>query len=334
MNKRRATLADIAEAAGVSLMTVSRAINNKPGVSDDLRRTILALAEEMGYRPNQIARGLATSLTASIGLVVPDNTNPFFAQIARGVEDAAYENGYNIFLMNSNEEPPRERAALDSLWEKDIDGVILCSSRLPAQELELQVQRFPAMVLLNRDSIAPQSNLIMVNVNDLRGAELGIRHFLAIGRKRIAYIAGPVTSTSSRRRLEGYQSNIKAAGLPLDAQLIEAASPNTEGGRAAAEALLARRPDLDAIFAFNDLVAVGAVQVCQEYGRRVPQDVAVIGVDDIPLATIFRPQLTTLHVNLAQIGHLAMRTLLDIINGDGSPASIQVEPELIVRESA
>lgn len=332
--KKRAILADIAEAVGVSLMTVSRAINNKPGVSDELRQTILALAEEMGYRPNQIARGLATSLTASIGLVVPDNTNPFFAQIARGVEDAAYENGYGIFLMNSNEELARERAALDSLWEKDIDGVILCSSRLPAQDLEAQVQRFPAMVVFNRESLLPHPNLITVNVNDHRGAELAVQHFLAMGRKRIAYIAGSITSTSSKRRLEGYQSNIKAAGLPLDSQLIEPASPNTEGGRAAAEALLARRPGLDAIFAFNDLVAVGAVQVCLEAGKSVPEDVAVIGVDDIPLATIFRPQLTTLHVNLAQIGHLSTRTLLDIINRDSSTASIQIEPELYLRDSA
>lgn len=332
--KKRTTLAHIAEAAGVSLMTVSRAINSKTGVSDNLRQTILSLAEEMGYRPNLIARGLATSLTASIGLVVPDNTNPFFAQIARGVEDAAYENGYSIFLMNSNEEPARERAALDSLWEKDIDGVILCSSRIPLQELEEQIQRFPAMVVLNRDSLSPQPNLIVVNVNDQRGAQLAIQHFLAIGRNKIAYIGGPAASNSSKRRLEGYQSNIKAGGLPLDSQLIETTSPNTEGGRAATAALLARRPDLDAIFAFNDLVAVGAVQVCQEAGKRVPEDVAVIGVDDIPLATIFRPQLSTLHVNMAQIGRLATRTLLDIITGDGSPASIQVEPELYLRDSA
>ncbi len=126
---RRPTLSDIAKAANVSLMTVSRAINGKPGVSEDLRLSLMSLAEEMGYRPNQIARGLATSRTATIGLVVPDNTNPFFAQIARGVEDTAFSQAYNIFLVNTVEDPVRERAALDSLWQKDIDGLILCSSR-------------------------------------------------------------------------------------------------------------------------------------------------------------------------------------------------------------
>jgi LacI family transcriptional regulator len=330
----RPTLADIAEAAGVSLMTVSRAINHKPGVSEKLRQRILSIAQEMGYRPNQIARGLATRLTTAVGLVVPDNTNPFFAQIARGVEDAAYAHHYNIFLVNTNEEPKRELDALDSLWAKEIDGVILCSSRLPVEGLEAQIQRFPAMVVVNRGKLTPRPNLTTVNVDDHRGAQLALQHLLAKGRQRIAYIAGPPASTSSQRRLEGYRSQTSALGLALDTGLIEPASPNTEGGRQAAAALLARRPDLDAIFAFNDLVAVGAVQVCQETGRRVPEDIAVIGVDDIPLATIFRPQLTTLHVDMAQIGNLCMSKLLDIINGESSPASIQVEPELYLRESA
>ena len=330
----RATLADIAEMAGVSLMTVSRAINNKPGVSEKLRQRILVIAEEMGYRPNQIARGLATSLTNAIGLVVPDNTNPFFAQIARGVEDAAYDRQYNIFLVNTNEEPRRELDALDSLWAKDIDGVILCSSRLPVQALEAQIQRFPAMVVLNRGKLTPRPNLTTVNVDDHRGAQLALQYLLAKGRRRIAYIAGPPTSTSSQRRLEGYRSQISVLGLALDLGLIEPTSPNTEGGRQAAAALLARRPDLDAIFAFNDLVAVAAVQVCMEAGKRVPEDIAIIGVDDIPLATIFRPQLTTLHVNLNQIGHLSMVKLLELIHGSSAPAAIQIDPELFLRESA
>ncbi len=234
----RATLANIAETAGVSLMTVSRAINNKPGVSKELRQRILSIAQEMGYLPNQIARGLATRLTTAIGLVVPDNTNPFFAQIARGVEDAAYDNQYNIFLVNTNEDPERELKALDSLWAKGIDGVILCSSRLPAQVLEAQIQRFPAMVVVNRGKLTPRTNLTTVNVNDQHGAQLALQYLLAKGRRQIAAIAGPPTSTSSQRRLEGYRSHFK----PLDTGLIEAASPNTEGGRLAAAALLARRP--------------------------------------------------------------------------------------------
>lgn len=332
--KRRPTITDIAKAAGVSLMTVSRAINNKPGVSKAVRENILALVEEMGYQPNQIARGLATNLTATVGLVVPDNTNPFFAQIARGVEDTAYEQDYNIFLVNTVENPDRESAALDSLLQKGIDGLILCSSRLSPDELVEQLARFPAVVLLNRELKKPLTNVITINVNDQRGARLAVNHFLELGRKNIAYIDGPSRSLSAQRRLEGYQLALDAANLPFNPQMVERCAPDTEGGRVAAGALLARRPDIDAIYAFNDLVAVGAIQVAEEAGKKVPDDIAIIGVDGIPLATIIRPQLTTLQVNLRHIGRMAMRSLLDSIEGGNSPTAIQIEPELVVRYSA
>ena len=299
-----------------------------------MRQKILALAVEMGYHPNQIARGLATNRTTTIGLVVPDNTNPFFAQIARGVEDVAYEQGYNIFLLNAAEDPGREIAALDSLWQKDIDGVILCSSRLTNQDLEAQISRFPATALLNRELKYLMPNTLTININDLRGAQLAVQHFLGRGCRHIAYINGPPHSLSAQRRLEGYRTALREAGIPTDPQMEECCAPDTEGGRVATAALMERRPKVEAIFAFNDLVAVGAMQACQEAGKNVPEDMAVIGADDIPLATIIRPQLTTLHVNLGHIGRLAMRALLDIIEGEASPSAIVIEPELYVRDSA
>lgn len=332
--KQRPTLADVARTAGVSLMTVSRAINGKPGVSEDVRQAIIALANEMGYHPNQIARGLATRSTTSAGLVVPDNTNPFFAQIARGVEDTAYREKYNIFLVNTAEDPAREMAALDSLWQKNVDGLILCSSRLPAELLEETIQRFPTVVLLNRELPVPPQNTITININDQRGATEAIQYFLKKGRDQIAYLDGPASSTSAKRRLSGYRSALQQAGLPYDPQMVECCAPDTEGGRVATAALLTRRPGINAIYAFNDLVAVGAIQIVEELGKKVPEDIAIIGVDDIPLATIVRPQLTTLHINLRYIGHLAMRTLLDSITGGNSSTAIRVEPQLIIRESA
>jgi len=332
--KKRAILADIARAANVSLMTASRAINQKPGVSEDVRQRILALAAEMGYRPNAIARSLATRQTTTIGLVVPDITNPFFAQVARGVEDAAFENQYSVFLLNTNEDRQRESAALDSLWQKDIDGIILCSSRLTEAELTAQIQRFPALVLINREVKNPPANLVTINVDDRQIARLAVEHFLADGRRQIGCIGGPAASFSSRRRLAGYRRALKEAGLPVDSSLVENALPNTEGGRQATAALLARQPALDAIFAFNDLIAVGAMQACQETGRRVPEDIAIIGVDDIPLAEIIRPRLTTLHLNLAHMGRLGVHTLLQIIAGEPSQPAHRIEPHLMVRESA
>ena len=331
---KRTTLADIATAANVSLMTVSRAINHKPGVSAELRDHILRLADEMGYQPNTIARGLVTRRTATIGLVIPDNTNPFFAQIARGVEDAAFENRYSIFLVNTNEESLREAAALDSLWQKGVDGLILCSSRLSTEALEQQIQRFPAMVLINRETGNPRPNLSTINIDDHYGATLAVAHLHAAGRRRIALIGGPANSTSNRRRMEGYKKGLAAMSQPFQPELIESNAPTTDGGRAACATLLDRKPEIDAIIAYNDLVAIGAMQVCLESGRKVPEDIAIIGFDDIPLASIIRPRLTTLHVNLMEIGSLAIKTLLENLDGDQPPHNYQIEPELVIRDSA
>lgn len=332
--KRRLTLADIADAAGVSIMTVSRAINDKPGVSEEVRQAILDLVDRMGYRPNQIARSLVTEQTTSIGLIVPDNTNPFFAQIARGVEDAAYACKYSVFLVNTVENPTREMDALDSLWQKDVDGLIWCSARVSPEQLEAQISRFPFVVLLNRELEAPPPHTITINVNDWRGARLAVAHFLERGRRRIAYLNGPAHSVSAHRRLEGYRDAITEAGISLDEGLVDCCLPDTESGYEAALALLDRSPNVDAILAFNDLVAVGAMQACQAQGRRVPEDVAIIGFDDIPLATIIRPQLTTLHVDLRHIGEFAMQALLDSMEAVACPSTILIEPELYVRDSA
>lgn len=331
--KKRPTLADVARAAGVSMMTVSRAMNNKPGLSDELRQKILTLTEEMGFRPNQIARGLATKQTLTIGLVVPDITNPFFAHIARSVEDTAYEHGYSVFLINTAEDLDRERTALDSLWQQDIAGAILCSTRLPLGELIPAIQRFPAVILFNRELKDPLPNTVTINVNDQRGAQMAVQHFYERGRSRIGFIGGPTSSLSGQRRLEGYRQALKSVNIAFDPLLVEHCTPEIECGRSAAEAILARRPDIDALLAFNDLVAMGAIQACQEIGKAVPADIAIIGADDIPLATIVRPKLTTIKVSLSHIGRLSMHTLLEMIEGESSAASYQIEPELVVRES-
>jgi LacI family transcriptional regulator len=334
--KKRTTITDVARAAQVSLMTVSRVMNGKPGVSEELRQRILALADEMDYRPSQIARGLATRHTATIGLLVPDIANPFFAQMVRGVEDVAFERGYTIFLINTGEHYERELAAFDSLWQKEIDGVIVCSSRLPIAELESAIQRFPAVVLFNRELATPMDHVTMININDQLGAELAVEHLLGIGRTRIGLVAGPATSVSAQRRLDGYRAALNAAKIVFDPALIEYCAPFTDDGRVATHTLLSRRPKADAILAFNDLVAVGVMQACQEAGRRVPEDIAVIGCDDIPLATIIRPRLTTVHVDLNAIGRMLMDSILTLIEceGDDDPRVRTIDPSLVIRESA
>jgi LacI family transcriptional regulator len=290
----------------------------------------------MGYRPSQIAQGLATRQTSTVGLVVPDITNPFYAPIARGAEDVAYEYGYSVFLINTAADLDREEVAFDSLWRKEIDGAIVCSPLSPIDTLEASIARFPAAVLINRALRKPMPNVVTININDQRGALIAVEHLIASGRKQIAYLAGPGNSYSNQRRMEGYRQALQNAGLPYDPQLVEAIILNNDPllmVQAAVQALITRRPQLDAIFAFNDLIAISAIQACLDAGKTVPQDVAIIGADDIALSAIIRPLLSTLRVSLTHIGRLAMRTLLEIFAGETSPAAYQIEPELILRES-
>jgi len=329
MKKRRVTVEDVARAAGVSLMTVSRAINGREGLGEETRARILALAQEMGYHPSQIARSLATRQTATIGLVVPDVSNPFFAQIARGAEDAAYESGYNVYLLNGAEDLARERAALDSLWQNEVDGVILCSSRLPQAELQVYFERFPQTILVNRELETPQANVASINVDDRAGAELAMRHLLESGRRRVAFLAGPETSISGQRRLAGYRAGL---GDLFEASWIEYCPPTTQGGMEAALRLLERHPELEAFLAYNDLVAVGALQACKAGWKIVPTETAVIGADDIPLASLVQPQLSTLRVNQTEIGRMAIALLLEMLAG-GPARALTISPELVVRGS-
>jgi LacI family transcriptional regulator len=330
--KKRPTLADVARTAGVSTMTVSRAINNKPGLSDELRQKILKIAGEIGFQPNQVARGLVTRQTFTVGLVVPDITIPFYAYIARGVEDICYEYGYHVFLVNTADDLERERTALNLLQQRDIDGAILCSSRVSPDELAAVLQRIPAAILINRDLKDPLPNVVTINVNDQRGAQIAVQHLIEQGRTRIAYLGGPANSVSNQRRLEGYRQALKNAGQGFDPVAVESAW-GTSGVKAALQQLLERCPGLDAIFAYSDLVAVDAMQELLTMGKAVPGDVAMIGADDVPLASMVRPRLSTLRVNLPHIGRLAMRTLLEMIEGEAAAGSYQIEPELILRES-
>ena len=332
--KKRPTISDVAHAAGVSMMSVSRAVNNKPGLSEETRQEILRIADEIGYRPSQIARSLATRHTSTIGLMIPDVANPFFAQIARGAEDAAYENDYNVFLINTAEDLEREKTALDSLWQKEIDGAILCSPRLSLEALKPYFSRFPVTVLVNRELDSPIPNVATINVDDALGTQKAVEHLVDTGRKRIALIAGPETSVSSQRRRDGYRLGLDTAQRIFDPVLIESCPPTTDGGHDAALKLFSRAPSVDAIICFNDLVAVGAMQTCAETGWNVPTDIAVIGADNIPLASLLRPALTTLHVDQYEIGHQASSLIMEYLDkGKLHQPEIVLQPALIIRNS-
>lgn len=328
----RITIVDVAREAGVSRQTVSRVLNNKGEISDATLKRVREVIERLDYRPSSIARGLATRRTLTIGLIVPDIANPFFADISRGADDIAHESGFSLLLGNTVEDPAREADLLRKLEQRGVDGVIICSSRLPESELADLMKRHTAAVLINR--CLPDSDVVCVD--DAHGAGLLVRHLLRGGRRAIGCLAGPAVAYSSQERARGYAEALAAAGEhPAPAFTVHCLRPDLEGGRAAALALLAARPQTDAIVCHNDLVAAGALQACAEAGRRVPDDVAVAGADDILLASLVTPALTTLRSDRHALGETAMRLLLDRLNNASERyEAVIAQPELIVRASA
>lgn len=328
-------MSDVARAAGVSLMTVSRVINNKGDVNSETRQRILEIISKLGYRPSGIARSLATKETYTIGLVVPDVSNPFFADITQGVEHLAHSNGYHVFLCNSGEDPERELAMIQSLEEKRVDGLILCSSRLEEEKLIGIMANLPAVVLVNRRLQTAQDAFDTVNLDDEQCGRIVARHLIQSGHHAIGFLAGPPISYSGAGRRKGFLAALQEAGIePLDGW-ISHCQPSVEGGYKATHSLLAMYPQLTALFCFNDLVAVGALRACEELKRCVPEDLAIVGHDDIPLAALVSPALTTCRVPRYVLGANAVNALLDRLRGcPGECNQTVLQPELVIRESA
>lgn len=329
----RVTMADVAREVGVSLMTVSRVINNKADVSPATRQRVLKAIEQLDYRPSSIARGLATQRTGTLGLVVPDVANPFFADVARGAEQQAYSKGYNVLLCNTGEDSRREVAVLQSLEEKRVDGLVLCSSRLEEDQLRDLLDHHPAVVLVNRQ--LEGDNVGTVRIDDQAGGQVLTQHLIRTGHQAIGLLAGPSASHSGRQRIEGYRAALAVANLPHKPTWVRHCSPVVKGGRATTRELLTAHPELTALFCYNDLVAVGALQACADLGRQVPDDLAVAGFDDILLAALVTPPLTTCRVPRHELGVQAMELLLNRINDcPGARDQVVLQPELVVRASA
>jgi LacI family transcriptional regulator len=329
----RVTMAHVAREAGVSLMTVSRVINDKEGVSHATRERVQAVIAQLGYHPSDIARGLVTKHTGTLGLVMPDVANPFFSEVARGAEHVAYDKGYNVFLCNTEEDTRRELDVLQSLEEKRVDGVVVCSSRLDDDKLEEAVASYPAAVLVNRRLASGNVGIVMID--DVVGGQMATQHLLQTGHRTIGFLGGPPASQSGHWRAEGYRAALAAAGVPHNPDWMRHCLPMVEGGRETARELLTDHPELTALFCHNDLVAIGALQACVDLRRAVPGDVAIVGFDDTLLAALVSPPLTTCRVPRYELGSAAMRLLLEKIGGSAEERKeIVLQPEIVVRDSA
>lgn len=328
------TIKDVARLAGVSTTTVSHVINDTRHVSDELRTRVLAAMEELNYHPNVLARSLRRGETRTIGLVVPDNSNPFFAEVARIVEDVGFENGYSVILCNSDGSLEKEAAYISVLIAKQVDGVIFIAAGSKHEHLhELTAQGIP-VVVADRD--IPQTLADVVLVDNEKGGYGATRYLLSLGHRRIACIAGPSDLTPSADRVRGYRRAQEEAGISIEEGWIVPGDFRYQGGEAAAAKLLRLGEPPSAIFACNDVMAIGALRTLRNAGLQVPGDVSIIGFDDIPLASAVSPALTTVAQPIAELATLAAQCLISRIQNDREDEPRQrsvLETRLIVRDS-
>ncbi len=333
----RVTIADVAREAGVSLMTVSRALNNKDGISLETRAHVLEVIERLGYRPSGVARSLVTRRTGTIGLIVPDVSNPYFSGIAHGVAEVANQNDLSVLLCDTEEQSEQEIEFLRVLEEKQVDGVIVAAPRHSSEQIVPQIARHQNVVVVNR--VFPNSPDFTASgyvVNDDRiGGQLATGHLLASGHKCIGYLGGPRSSYGSQRRLIGYKAVLAEAGIPYNENSIVYCPPTVKGGLEATITVLENDPEITALFCFNDMVAIGALQAIAKLGRKVPDDLAIVGYDDIPMASLVTPALTTCRAPFEEMGRLATRLLIARFQDcEEGCQNIELQPELIVRASA
>jgi LacI family transcriptional regulator len=328
------TLKELAARARVHPSTVSRVANHDPNlrIAPPTRLRIEALLRETEYQPNGVARGLKLRQTLVLAVVIPDITNPFFAALFRGVEDAASPRGYNVLLCNTDGSPARQRSHLQSLQSRRVDGVIMASSFLKDPTVRwLRHQGIP-YALVNRFS--DEGHDPFVGSDDLVGGRLATDHLVSLGHRRIGHLAGKPTVSTGVMRRRGYLAALADRGLAADPRLVVESGYTEDGGARATERLLSLSERPTAIFAVTDMTAVGACGVARRMGLRVPEDVAIVGYNDIPLASRMVPALTTVHVPIHDFGAAAARLLLEQIEtGEPSRRRVIFNPELIVRGS-
>ncbi|MET9049848.1 LacI family DNA-binding transcriptional regulator [Streptomyces bacillaris] len=336
-NGGRPTLEEVAARAGVGRGTASRVINGSPRVSEATREAVEAAVAELGYVPNRAARALAGNRTDAIALVVPEPetrffAEPYFSAIVRGVGAALADTEMQLLLTLAGNDRERRRLA-QYLTAHRVDGVLLVAVHAddPLPEL-LEQLGMPCVISGARHAAEP---LASVDSDNFEGARAAVEHLVSRGRRRVATITGRLEVYGAQRRLDGYRAALATAGLPPDERLIAPADFTEEGGARAMRELLARRPDLDAVFAASDVMAAGARQVLREADRRIPDDVALIGFDDSVVARHMHPPLTSVRQPIEEMGRRMAELLLEEIAGrSGERPTVVLPTELVVRDSS
>jgi LacI family repressor for deo operon, udp, cdd, tsx, nupC, and nupG len=333
----RVSIKDIAKAAGVSHSTVSRALSDSSLVKTETKTRIQRLAREMGYSPDAIARSLVTQRTHTVGVVVTTITDPFVAEVVQGVEDTAQENDYSVILASSASEPERELAAVEMLRAKRVDSVIVTSSRVGALYLEHLERIGVPVVLVNNHNEQSGRYTFSVCVDNRHGGHLATAHLVQRGHRRIGYVSGPADHSDDAERLAGYRQALDEAGIPSDPALAMPGNGRLDGGERALHTLAGLTEPPTAVFCYNDMTAIGLISAARRAGLSVPEDLAVVGFDDIPLAAHVHPALTTVAQPQRDMGRQAMGMALALMAADDSTKSfsdVVVKGSLVVRESS
>ena len=324
---------DVAKRAGVSAITVSRAMNNSGAVNPATRERINKAIEDLHYVPNTMARSFRSKQTCLLALVLPDVTNPFWTTIARGVEDTASRNGFQVIFCNTDESPEKEANHLNVLLQRRVDGIILAPTTDDKSELLPLKQHTMPCVLIDRRVEGSKCDTVVSNGYD--GALKITQHLIELGHRRIAIVAGPDVLSTGQERLEGYRRALQNSGVPLNEDYIVHGNYSEASGHHLVKLLLERNPRPTAIFAGNNFMAVGALHALREARLRIPEDVALVGFDDIPQGSLISPALTVVSQPAYEMGVAAAESLISRLSGKyrGKPRDIVFDTSIILRES-
>lgn len=326
------TLDDVAKEAGVSRKTVSRVINANGYVSEETRQRVEIAVNKLGYRPNLLARSLASDRSTVIGIIIPSIANRYFSQVIAGVEAVAHENEYSVLLLNSYGDPDRERDALHLLEEHRVDGLVYNTPTLPVTELRQLLLRQKAVVIIGHDPLDDLAGTVNVDVST--AMIQAVEHLVDVGRRHIAYIKPGINDRyPHRKRLEGLRRGFQELALGTQPLLVEALGRNIQDTSDQVEAWLRSQPHVDGIICYNDETAFATIEACDRLGILVPDDIAIVGFDDISLSRLQRISLTTFRIPRYEVGATAARILFERIAATFETAEVIIKPEFVKRAS-
>ncbi len=330
--KKFVTIKDVARVSGYSINTVSRALNNKPEIKKETKDKILKVAEELGYFKNFAAASLRGQKTKTIGVVIPDSANPFYSEVLKGIEGEAKKCNYQIILTNTERDYKNERESIFALIKRRIDGLLISPVQERYDDIEELIKLNIPFVILGRHF--EEINVDEVYNDEIKGGYIATEYLIKKGHKRILMLNGYLYKSPAKMRFEGYKKALNTYNIPFDPELVVIGDIDFADGYAQIKEVLGSKKRFDAIFAYNDMLALGAIKALKEHGLKTPDDVAVVGYDDILFASISAPALTTVRIKKGEMGQRAFNLLMERIDGRKDVKKEVLDVELIVRESA